>query len=189
MAFCSNCGTKLDDGVNFCPACGAKVGAPFTENSEPTQQAASENNESFVDKIKSLNDTEDQTAQFDQQDIADNKGLSVISYIGPLVFIPMFVRKHSKFARFHANQGLILLIADAAYSITNGILQAILALIFPWNFSYGYLGGRGLIFDALSSILNLGWIVFAALMVIGIINVVKGKAKELPVIGRFKILK
>ena len=39
------------------------------------------------------------------------------------------------------------------------------------------------------SLLGLVSIVFAVLAVIGIINAANGKAKELPVIGKFKILK
>ena len=31
MAFCTNCGSKLDDGVAFCPSCGTKVEAPVAE--------------------------------------------------------------------------------------------------------------------------------------------------------------
>ena len=26
MAFCSNCGNKLEDGARFCPRCGAPIG-------------------------------------------------------------------------------------------------------------------------------------------------------------------
>ena len=41
----------------------------------------------------------------------------------------------------------------------------------------------------LSTILGLVWIVFGVLAVIGIINALKGKAKELPFIGKIKLLK
>ncbi|NCU25416.1 zinc ribbon domain-containing protein, partial [Candidatus Nomurabacteria bacterium] len=33
------------------------------------------------------------------------------------------------------------------------------------------------------------WIVFGVMAILGIINAVNGKAKELPVIGKFRILK
>lgn len=180
MAYCKNCGTQLEDGAMFCPGCGA---------SAETAQPAAEQNEGFVGKIKGLNDTQDRTADFDAKDVSDNKGLTVLSYFGPLVFVPMFARKNSKFARFHANQGLLLFIAYGAYGIIQSILTAILKAIFPWRWDYGYLGGRGFIYGALTTILSLVWIVFTVLAVIGIINTVKGKAKELPIIGKFRILK
>ncbi len=198
MAFCGKCGTKVDEGIKFCPGCGNAMEIPAPEQQavpaqeQPNQAAseqAKETGNGFVNKVKNLNNTADETASFDDKDISDNKGITILSYLGPLVFVPMFARKSSPFARFHANQGLLLLIADVAYSVIQVILMAILRAIFPWNWNYGYFGGRGFVFDALSTILSLVWIVFGVLVVIGIINVARGKAKELPIIGKFKILK
>ncbi len=143
----------------------------------------------FKEKVKNINNTPDTTAEYDSKDINDNKGISILSYFGPLVFIPMFAKKGSKYTGFHVNQGLTLFIADVAYVIIRAILMAILRAIFPWRWDYGYLGGRGFLFDALSTILSLVWIVFAVLAIIGILNAAKGKAKELPIIGKFKLLK
>ena len=148
-----------------------------------------ENPNSFKDKIKNINNTDDTTSEFDPKDISDNKGISILSYFGPLVFIPMFAKKDSKFARFHVNQGFTLFLADIAYTVIQSILMAILRAIFPWKLNYGYLGGRGFIFDALSTVLSLVWIPIAVIAVIGIINAANGKAKEVPLIGRIKLLK
>ena len=41
----------------------------------------------------------------------------------------------------------------------------------------------------LSTIIGLLWIAVPVLMVIGIVNALNGKAKELPLIGKIKILK
>jgi uncharacterized membrane protein YvbJ len=35
MAFCTNCGTKLDDNVKFCSSCGNLVGSPAQVNPPP----------------------------------------------------------------------------------------------------------------------------------------------------------
>ncbi|MBO7398570.1 MAG: zinc ribbon domain-containing protein [Clostridia bacterium] len=128
----------------------------------------------MTDEIKEEvveNETENDT-----QDINDNKGLTILAYIGPLVFIPMFVRKNSKFARFHCNQGLILFILEAAAATLSSILSAIL-----WKVAW------------LSYLLTLPcWAVEVAcvvLSVLGIIAVAKGQYKELPIIGKYKILK
>ncbi len=141
------------------------------------------------DKVKNLNNTQDTTSEFDEKDINDNKGISILSYFGPLVFIPMLAKKDSKYARFHANQGLTLFIVYVGYTVLQNILLAILRAIFPWKWDYGYLGGRGFIFDALSTILSLIWIPIGIIAIIGIINAASGKAKELPLIGKFKFLK
>ncbi len=183
MAFCTKCGNPVEEGVKFCPNCGTGM-EPSPQKPEQEAQESG-----FGAKIASLNDTPDSTADFNQTDINENKGISVLSYLGPLVFIPMFARKNSKYARFHANQGLVLLIVYGAYGIIQAILSAILRAIFPWNWTYGYFGGRGFIYDALSTILGLVWIPITVLAVLGFINAICGKAKELPLIGKFKILK
>ncbi|MBR7077624.1 MAG: zinc ribbon domain-containing protein [Clostridia bacterium] len=112
----------------------------------------------------------------DSKDISDNKGLTILAYIGPLVFVPMFARKNSKFARFHSNQGLILFILEAAAGVLSSIIGAILWRV-PW----------------LSYLLTLPcWAVevgCVVLSVLGIIAVAKGQYKELPIIGKYKILK
>jgi len=99
-------------------------------------------------------------------DVAQNKGLAVLSYLGILVLIPILVGKQSGFTRFHANQGLVLFIA--------GVIVGVLRVIFSsW------------LATALLSLLSLGLLVLA---IIGIINVVNGRRDQLPLIGKIKIL-
>lgn len=134
------------------------------------------NVDEVVENLKNLNNTADNTGAYDTQDINDNKLMALLSYISILVFIPIFLAGKSKFARFHANQGLVLflcsLIWGVAFSIVSKILGGIILI--------------GLIIKI------IGWLVeavFLVLAVLGIVNVVKGRAKELPVIGKTKILK
>ena len=82
-----------------------------------------------------------------------------------IFLIPLLAAKDSKFARFHTNQGLVLFIV--------GILSSVIALI-PL---IGWI------------IAPIGAILVSVLAIIGIINALNGKAKELPVVGKFKILK
>ena len=171
----------MEDGVKFCPGCGAAVQA-----AQP--QAQPEQN-TFAAKLNGINNTADSTAAFDSADIEQNKWMALLAYLGPLVFVPMFVQKDSKFTRYHVNQGLTLFIANAAYAVVQIILTVILRMIFPWKWTYGLWGGRGGVYDTITLILGLVWIVFSIHSVLGIVNVVTGKAKELPVIGKFKFLK
>ena len=169
MAFCGNCGTKIDDHAKFCPGCGQAVEAPATEQikTEATEQPKAEQAQGQQNdlsaKVANLNNTKDTTDQFDKDDIEKNKVMGLLAYI--LFFIPLLAAKDSPFARYHANQGLVLFIC-------------------------------GLISSVLWIIPILGWIiapilsiVITVLAVIGIINALNGKAKELPIIGKFKILK
>ena len=49
-------------------------------------------------------------ASFDAKDVADNKVIAALSYLGILVLVPLLVRKESKFAQAHAKQGLVTLL-------------------------------------------------------------------------------
>lgn len=162
MAFCKNCGTKIEEGVKFCASCGTPTEAPAHE--EQAQQAAPEGAKSDLSaKVANLNNTADTTEEYDKNDIESSKVMAALAYI--IFFIPLLAAKDSKFARFHANQGLVLFLG--------GLISSVVAVI-P----------------------ILGWIIapllsiaITVLAVIGIINAANGKAKELPLIGKFKILK
>ncbi len=124
------------------------------------------------EKFNEFNNTNDSTNEFDPADIQQNKVMGILAYISWLVLVPIFGAKNSKFARFHANQGLVLAIAEIICWVVLGILIRI-----PYI---------GWIFAIIESLFSLVCIGFA---VIGIVNAANGKAKELPIVGKFKILK
>lgn len=93
----------------------------------------------------------------EQMDINSNKGYAILSYFSLLVLIPIFAAKDSKFARFHANQGLVLMIAEVVYWIAVAIVTAIfmainwwLGSIFSTIFALGNILFLSLPFSALS---------------------------------------
>lgn len=186
MAYCNNCGTPIAPGAKFCPTCGTPAGATAApENRQapsPTiQEAQQPQSQQQQDNIENkfaaaVNSTADITNEFDSKDIEQNKVMALLSYLGILVLIPIFGAKDSKFARFHANQGLILCIACILYGITYSVLSGIILAI-SWRLYF------------LVSIIGLVGFAFAILAVIGIINALNGKAKELPFIGKYKLLK
>ncbi len=161
MPYCKNCGTQLAETEKFCHSCGTPV----------------DDTVDVGEKFKEMTATTDSTASFDPIDIKHNKALAMQSYLGILVLFPIFGGKHSPFARFHANQGLVLLIAQAAYTITQLLIVGFFSL---FHYLIGY------VFNIL---LSLGGLAFTALAVLGIITVIRGKAKTLPLIGKFKIIK
>jgi uncharacterized membrane protein len=159
MAFCRKCGTQLADDQKFCPSCGTPV-APAA-----------------VNFANDFNNTADTTAEFDPADIQQNKIMAIFAYIGILVLIPILAAPNSKFARFHANQGLVLLIVDVAVGVVTSVLGVIL----------GFIPVVGALIVALISA-ALG-ILLLVLMILGIVNAANGQAKELPLIGSFRLLK
>lgn len=116
-------------------------------------------------KGECLMNINDRTGSFDKEDINQNKVISALSYFGILFFLPLVACPGSNFGRFHANQGLILLIC----SIISGMLN-ILPII----------GGL------LSSLVGIAVFIF---FLFGLINTINGFAKELPFIGNIYIIK
>jgi uncharacterized membrane protein len=111
--------------------------------------------------------------QFDPTDVEKNKVLAIVGYIFPILFfIPLVTEaKDSIYAKFHANQQLILLIFGFAGGIGLTIISFILAFI-P---VLGPLVGMFL--------LPVFWLSCLALAIIGIINAANGGRKKLPVLG------
>ena len=113
MAFCNKCGKEIPVGANNCPNCGAPAG---------NTQQNTQNAQNFVNNMMNTNDT---TSQFDPQDINDNKGMSVLAYIGILFLIPLLACPNSRFARYHTNQGLVLFLLELAIGVVTGIFGII----------------------------------------------------------------
>lgn len=165
MSFCSKCGIQLEEKVKFCPGCGSEI----LSNSEETSKNSSSNIDQMVGD---LTDTPDTTSEFDFNDILDTKYFCIFSYLGILFLIPLLLKRDSKFSKFHVNQGLILLISSIVLTTVTSIIASLPII--------GVIGG------ILSLIVSASIVL---LMVLGVVNAAQGKAKELPVIGKYKILK
>jgi uncharacterized membrane protein len=161
MAFCKNCGTNLPEGATFCSSCGTPVNAQAAP--QPQQYQAAPN------------------VNADAADAQSNKGMAVLSYFGILFLIPLLAAKNSKFAQFHARQGLTLCVFSVAYSIVIGIIKSILNATVTWR--------TLALFGTIESILSFLSIFFLVLAIIGIVNAVQGNAKELPLIGKIDFIK
>lgn len=130
----------------------------------------------FKDDLnKIVRDGSDVTFQFDPADIEKNKWVCALSYLSILFFLPLVVSPDSKYGRFHANQSLVLLIVAVIGNIAFGIARGILSIL--------HLGWIATLATSLWGLLILGF------MIIGIVNVLGGKARQLPVIGWVSLLK
>lgn len=99
----------------------------------------------------------------------NSKLFAVISYIWILCIVTILCAKDDAFARYHANQGLVLLILNVVVGVAGFILAfiPIIGAIVSW-------------------ILSIACLV---LMIIGIVNAVKGEMKPLPFIGGIQLIK
>lgn len=126
--------------------------------------------------MSNIFNTPDTTASYSAADVQNNKAMGILSYLGILVLIPILAAKDSPFARYHANQGLVLLLCEVGFSVASMILSVIFA----------FLGPLALLWTLVSWLVSLA---FLALLILGIVNAAQGLCKELPLIGRIRILK
>lgn len=146
MKFCHSCGKEIVDEALFCTNCGA--------SQQPNQQNANTYEQPEIIEPYDA-----------QKDADDNKIISILAYLSILFLVPLLAAPNSKFARFHANQGLVLFLAE----LIGSVLCAI-----PF---IGWLAG-GVIS-----------VITVVLSVLGIIAAAKGEMKELPIIGKYQIIK
>ena len=135
MSYCTHCGAYIPTNEKKCPACGRGGAETAPQSWEPWKQ---------------------ETAP-----AADNRRLSVLSYVGPLFLLPLLLHKNDSFTRYHANQGCVLFILECLI---------------------GILLGNGLLAVAAS-------LFCVYCLVRGAKNVAAGRMSPLPFIGNFQVLK
>lgn len=101
---------------------------------------------------------------FDKDDVEKNKVMAGLAYL--IFFLPLVACPESAFGRFHANQGLLLLILGMGGSLVLSLIPIIGWILLP--------------------VLSIFVLVIG---IIGLVNGLGGKAKELPLIGKFRIIK
>ena len=193
--FCPNCGLEITGNNKFCPNCGTPI-ASRTAQPQPTPQPEPQPR---YEPHYEANPQPQSRPQPQPQPIptpqpAPNpyevpgempnsmeKTLALESYLGLLVLAPIFGAKQSRFVRYHANQGFVLFLVSIALWILTMVNSALLIAT--------YSSGIRVLFSILSIVLTLASIGLFVFAIIGIVNAVKCRMKELPLIGKIKILK
>ena len=104
-------------------------------------------------------------ADIQKNDILENKKFAIAAYFGPFVIFAALKSKKSPFARFHGNQGLIVFVL---------YILSVLIMLIP---------GYGKALGVLTILISLSF------SLLGAFNASKGEKKELPIVGKIKILK
>ncbi|GEM02939.1 Uncharacterized membrane protein [Halolactibacillus halophilus] len=109
-------------------------------------------------------DDEKNVSTYTKEDIEKNKTIAGLAYF--IFFLPLLTNPESAYGKFHANQGLLLFILGVGGNIILGVIPVIgWLLMLPFG------------------------VLVLILFVIGLINGFGGKVKELPVIGKYRIIK
>lgn len=195
MAYCIKCGAKVDDGQKFCSYCGAEIpnlagntgsstpdsAQSYTYYQENTGEQQPYQEYSYSnDYSNNYNDdySNDYGDYFEITEVKKNKAMGVLSYLGILVLIPLLAGdKRSAYVRHHANQGLILFVISSVIDFLDGQ--------WVWGF-HSWINAGGGWFSWLFEIADFACLI---LFIMGIVSACKGTRRELPFIGKIKILK
>ncbi len=108
-------------------------------------------------------------ASITQADIDSGKTMGILAYI--FFIVPLLAARDNKFAMYHTEQAIALWIAFIVIYIAAIILNIVVAQISS---------SMGCIVSLLSF---LPWIAYLVLWIMGLLNAIGGKVKELPLVG------
>lgn len=127
MKTCPKCNTQLADDAMFCTNCGTSF-----QNANPQpQQNAYQNNaqQNYAQPVAPVVNIYDHTAEFDPQDVHDNKIFAILCYIMGIVgvIVALLARNsvNSPYLSFHIKQSLKI-------SIT-AVLVSIISVVLAWT--------------------------------------------------------
>ena len=162
MNKCEYCGSQIDEKAKFCEHCGAKqeIQSEVIPPMHTEEAAYTAPNEAAV-----ISEQEQ-----------PRKGMAVLAYLSWLILIPLLTARNDDFVRFHLNQAIILylikLLLTVIANLLDGMVNTLPTLVMPLS--------------GLVVVMNLIRFVF---VVMGLVYALQGKKKELPLIGRLRLLK
>ena len=168
MAFCAKCGTQVPDGTTFCPSCGGAIAGAGVDPVQAAPQQQYQYQQPY--QAMPVVDAWDHTAEFDPQDVSENKVFALLGYLfslGGVLFVYLGA-KESKYAMFHAKNAV-------AITVVYGILILAMSLL-SWTCIVPIAGAVCLLLVTIADI-------------ICIFDVFGGKAKEPWLVRGLKFLK
>lgn len=168
MKVCSKCGNSCGDAAVFCNMCGAPLGDGAQPNQQQGQQQYQQNQQAYQPPYQAS--PTDHTAEFDAEDISQNKVIAMapymLSFIG--IIIALLAANSSKYAAFHVRQALKIEILS--------MLVVICMVVLAWTIIAPILG-------------MVAQLILLVVRVICFFSVCGGKAKEPPIVSAFGFFK
>ena len=171
MKNCINCGLQLDDYQNFCPSCGSQQpAADAGANQYYAQPNPDQAYQAYGQQPAYNYDPTDHTAEFDAQDISENKCYAMLPYLLGVIgiVVALLASNDSPYLKFHIRQAIKITVVTVLYVISMfiPIVHIITAPLSPIVF-----------------------IVVAVVKIICFFSICSGKAKEAPIVKSFGFLK
>lgn len=189
---CPNCSKVVKKDDMFCRSCGEAL-QEESKKKEKKKSTGVNQDEIFNkigDNLEKILDTEDTSKDYTKKDVNDNKGLAFISYFGPLALIPYFYNKGSKYVKYHAIQGMNLLVLWIGYFIFANILY----LVKVTKTCTDYFPG---LFTSCTKVtpwwiklpVDIIGLTLFAISIIGAFYALTGVAKKLPLVDKVNVFK
>lgn len=118
--------------------------------------------------------TPDTTHAFSGRDIRENRGMAALCYLWVLWFVPFFFARSSRYVGYHLGQGLMLLLVDCIAATFLGIAWMLVGTLAAAAPAFAALGEVALLLSLL-------------LKIFGVVSALRGKARELPLLGNFAV--
>lgn len=151
-------------------------------NNNENNNSEKDLSDKVIESVENFVNTTDHENDYENEDKVKHKTEAIISYIPfvPLYFIFSAKHKGSKYLTFHVNQGVLVTFA--------WILSIIISLLLSSLFKRDSM----IINDIPGWVSFISYLLYSAsflLTLFGAINTVNDSSKELPLIGKIKIIK
>lgn len=154
-----------------------------TENKNEIKEESKDYADKTIETVEKIINTKNESTKFTTEEVLKYKTEAVISYI-PFVSIYYLLTskyKKSNYLHFHINQGLSLTVCFIATLFISKILCSLFAV------DGGY--GREFVPGIIEFICYILYVIVAFLVGFGILNTTNNQSKELPLIGKYRLLK
>lgn len=219
IMFCTKCGNNMPDGAAFCPKCGTAANIPQAAETQPTQgvgtqaqapaapqpeaqaqqsapqqpsswqyQQAPTPNQNPAQQQPSGSWSQPQGAAPSSPSVSNSKVFRVLAYVPILFWLPLAFDPQNHDSRKFSNQGLILLILNAGISLAKFLIIDIIL-----GNTIGNIWSLFGVYSVISVLFSIVvWVVSIfcfVCMVIGIIKAAQDEYFEIPLIGKFTLIK
>ena len=158
------------------------------EENEEGEDQVKENPTTLKGWIEKFQDTKDYTHNYDQNDFAAHRKQCILAALGITFWVPYAFCSNSLSSRFYANQGLLTLIVEIIFGSIYSLFANIIGIAFIENTFDGYrLSIAGWIVGFIVTFLCFaipGFIIYTSIQ-----NIKAGKVKDIPFIGKIRLIR